>query len=141
MKINFKKLTPNAVTPTYAHDGDACLDLTATNKSFDEYGNVVYGTGIAIELKEDQVGLLFPRSSNAKKDLILTNSVGVLDYGYTGEITFKFKSNLNAYVRDYNIGDRIGQILILPRPYIELVEVDKLNESKRGNGGYGSTGK
>lgn len=138
MKINFKKLSKNAVTPSYAHEGDACLDLTATSKSFDEYGNVVYGTGIAIELKEDQVGLLFPRSSNSKKDLILTNSVGVLDYGFTSEITFKFKSNLSAYVRDYNVGDRIGQILILPRPYIEMVEFDKLREATRGS--YGSTG-
>lgn len=138
MKINFKKLSPNAVTPAYAHEGDACLDLTATSKKFDEYGNVVYGTGIAIELKEDQVGLLFPRSSNAKKDLILTNSVGVLDFGFTSEITFKFRANLSAYIKDYNIGDRVGQILILPRPYIEMVEVDKLREATRG--GFGSTG-
>ena len=141
MKINFKKLSKNAVTPTYAHDGDACLDLTATSKSFDTKGNRVYGTGLSFEIPEDHVGLLFPRSSNAKKDLIMSNSVGVIDATYRGEVTLKFKSQLQAYVDEYEIGDRIGQLLIIPRPYVELIEVNELSETSRGNGGFGSTGK
>lgn len=79
MEVKIKKLNENAVIPTYAKDGDAGMDLTATSKSFDEYGNVVYGTGLAFEIPKGYVGLLFPRSSNAKTDLFLTNSVGVLD--------------------------------------------------------------
>lgn len=79
MEVKIKKLNENAVIPTYAKDGDAGMDLTATSKSFDEYGNVVYGTGLAFEIPKGYVGLLFPRSSNAKTELFLTNSVGVLD--------------------------------------------------------------
>ena len=141
MKINFKKLTPNAVTPTYAHEGDGALDITATRKYFDEKGNRCYGTGLALEIPEDYVGLLLPRSSNSKKDLILTNSVGLIDATYRGEITFKFRSQLSAYVDEYEIGERVGQLLIIPRPHVELVEMDELSDTDRGNGGYGSTGK
>lgn len=79
MEVKIKKLNENAIIPTYAKEGDAGMDLTATSKSFDEYGNVVYGTGLAFEIPKGYVGLLFPRSSNAKTDLFLTNSVGVLD--------------------------------------------------------------
>lgn len=79
MKVKVKKMNEKAVIPTYAKDGDAGMDLTATSKSFDEYGNVVYGTGLAFEIPKGYVGLLFPRSSNAKTELFLTNSVGVLD--------------------------------------------------------------
>lgn len=79
MKVRIKKLHENAIIPSYSKDGDAGLDLTATSKSFDDNGNLVYGTGLAFEIPKGFVGLLFPRSSNAKKDLILSNSVGVLD--------------------------------------------------------------
>ena len=140
MKINFKKLSPNAVTPTYAHEGDGALDITATSKYFDEKGNRCYGTGLSLEIPEDYVGLLLPRSSNSKKDLMLTNSVGLIDATYRGEITFKFRSQLSAYVDEYQIGERVGQLLIIPRPHVELVEVDELSDTERGNGGYGSTG-
>lgn len=68
----------------YAKDGDAGIDLIATSKTYDEHGNVVYGTNRAFEIPKGYVGLLFPRSSNSKKDLILSNSVGVVDSGYRG---------------------------------------------------------
>ena len=156
MKVNVKKLDSNAVLPTYAKHGDAGMDLTATSKSYDEHGNVCYGTSLAFEIPVGFVGLLFPRSSNTKKDLVLGNSVGVLDSGYRGEVMFKFKPNPHAYgtnpdyenlielteylePNDYDIGDRIGQIIIIPIPQIEFVEVDGLSTSDRGVGGFGST--
>lgn len=139
MEIKIKKLRDNAVIPAKAHPTDAGFDLTATSKETDAYGNIVYGTGIAVEIPENHVGLLFPRSSNAKKDLLLTNSVGVIDSGYRGEITFKFK-NIGFVGNRYNIGDRIGQLIIVPYPEVTFVETDELSETQRGNGGYGSTG-
>ena len=79
LKVKIKKLNENAVIPSYAQYGDAGMDLVATSKSFDEDANIVYGTGLAFEIPKGFVGLLFPRSSNAKKDLLLSNSVGVID--------------------------------------------------------------
>lgn len=91
MKIKIKKLSSDAVMPTKAHPTDAGFDLVATSRNIDDYGNLVYGTGLAFEIPEGYVGFLFPRSSISKKNLILTNSVGVLDCHYPGEVTFKFK--------------------------------------------------
>lgn len=140
MKVKIKKLSENAVVPRYAHDTDAGLDLVATSCHYDKDYNFVYGTGLAFEIPEGYLGLIFPRSSNAKKDVILSNCVGVIDSGYRGEVTFKFKSFL-PMARTYEVGDRIGQLIILPYPKIEFEEVEELSESERGEGGYGSTGK
>lgn len=140
MKVKIKKLVESAIIPSYAKEGDAGMDLTATSVWRDDDGNICYGTGLAFEIPNGYVGLLFPRSSNAKKDLILTNSVGVIDSGYRGQITFKFKSCLGTD-NIYNLGDRIGQIIIMPYPNIEFEEVEELTETERGIGGYGSTGK
>lgn len=150
MKVKIKKLHKDAVIPSYAKEGDAGMDLTSVSKSFDDDGNIVYGTGLAFEIPKGYVGLLFPRSSNAKADLLLSNSVGVLDSGYRGEVTFKYKIQytqvnclgfMHSMIKDYEIGDRIGQIIIIPYPHIVFEEVDELSESERGDGGYGSTGK
>lgn len=163
MKVRIKKLVSEAVIPTYAHPFDAGLDLTATSKTTDDFGNTVYGTGISIEIPQGYVGLVFPRSSNAKKSLWLTNHVGVIDSGYRGEIKFKFRSScvvptLWSRIKDllrlqggrraniyhgneYEVGERIGQLIIVKIPQIELVESNKLSSSDRGTGGYGSTGK
>ena len=89
MKVKIKKLVENAVIPKYAKPGDAGMDLTAISKVYDEFGNTVYGTGLSIEIPENHVGLLFPRSSIANNVKVLTNSVGVLDSGYRCEIIFK----------------------------------------------------
>jgi len=139
MKVKIKKLHADAVIPSYAKLGDAGMDLTATSRTFDEHGNVVYGVGLAIEIPEGYVGLIFPRSSNAKTDLYLTNHVGVIDSGYRGELMFKFRpTKINGNC--YQPGDRIGQLLIIPYPQIELEEVEELSSTERGEGGYGSTG-
>ena len=151
MEVKIKKLYNDSVLPTKAHTTDAGYDIYAHSKSYDDDGNVVYGSGVAMEIPQGYVGLVFPRSSNAKKNLILSNSVGVIDSGYRGEISFKFKpSNVIekpdlAYMPEsiskYEIGERIGQIIIMPYPEIEFVEVDELSDSERGDGGYGSSGK
>ena len=142
MLINVKKLHPNAQIPQYANPGDAALDLTSVSSLNDLSGNYVeYRTGLSFEIPEGYVGLLFPRSSISKKDLILSNSVGVLDSGYRGEVTFRFKRTTDGKARSYQPGDRIGQILILPYPQVTFVESPDLSKTTRGAGGYGSTGR
>ena len=88
--------------------------------------------------------MIFPRSSNAKYDLLLTNCVGVIDSTYRGEVMFKFraiKKRLLSKPKTYNVGDRVGQLIIMPYPKVTLREVKELSITKRGEGGYGSTGK
>jgi dUTP pyrophosphatase len=123
------------------------MDLTAVSSTIDEHGNLVYGTGLSIEIPEGYVGLLFPRSSIAKTTVALSNSVGVIDSGYRGEIILKFKPTLYAgesnevtYIKGYEIGERVGQIMIMPYPQVEFEEAEALTETERGSGGYGSTG-
>ena len=175
IKVNIKKLHKDAVIPSYAHSTDCGLDLTAVSKTYDEYGNVVYGFGLAFEIPEGYAGFIFPRSSNHKSGLLLTNSVGVIDSGYRGEVTAKFASRFtmsrprkfidklkmlfetkksfkatnyneintsNCFENiNYNVGDRVAQMVILPYPKVEFNEVDELSKTERGKGGYGSTGK
>lgn len=141
MKVNIKKLNENAVIPQYATDGSAGMDVTAISVNItDDY--IEYDTGLAIETPPGYVTLMFPRSSNSKKDLLLANSVGVCDSDYRGPLKFRFKHLPNATgPKLYEVGDRIGQIMILPYPKIEFVEVDELSDTERGSGGFGSSGK
>ena len=136
-----KKLHTDAVIPKYAKHGDAGMDLTAIWMEFDHEKKIVtYGTGLSLEIPWWHVGLIYPRSSVYKKSMVLANHVGVIDSGYRGEIMFKFRV-LNDDWRDiYDVGDRIGQLIITPYPRIDFVEADKLSETDRGGGGYGSTG-
>lgn len=138
MIIKFTKIKSGAIIPEIPRHGDAGIDLIANNFSIDEEGNLVYGTGLACEFPDNFVGLLFPRSSVTKYDLILGNSVGVLDSSYRGEILVKFKL-LNG-TRKYNLGDKICQLVFLEKPKIEIVEVDYLSKTERDEGGFGSTG-
>lgn len=139
MKVRIKKLNENAVIPRRAHATDAGYDLVATSKSYDEYWNVVYGTGLAFEIPEGYAGFIFPRSSNCKTSLVLTNSVGVVDSGYRGEVTAKFGNYRDG--KDYAIGDRIAQLIIMPVPAVDFEEADELSDTDRGEGGYGSSGR
>lgn len=158
MKVKIKKVHPNAITPSYAKSGDAGMDLTAVSIKLDDDGNICYGTGLAFEIPEGYVGLIFPRSSNCKKDIILTNCVGVIDSGYRGEVSFKFKPlphhadalyekegevlvNPSYDHKIFKVGERIGQMIIMPYPQIEFEEVEELSETERGTKGYGSSGK
>jgi dUTP pyrophosphatase len=144
MKVKIKKLSPEAVIPTYAKDGDAGMDMVATKIISENLGAVTYGTDIAMEIPKGFVGLIFPRSSVRKTNLQLSNSVGVVDSGYRGEIqaTFNKIQGIDNVERDsYKVGDRICQIMIIPHPPIQFEEVEELNNTERGEGGFGSTGK
>lgn len=146
MEVKFKKLSDKAVTPTYAHDGDAGLDLTATgiHSEINECGQfvIVYHTGLAFEIPKGYVGLIFPRSSIAKKSLTLTNCVGVIDSNYRGEVLAKFKNTTGDSVPAvYPIGAKIAQLIIMPYPIVSLIESDELSSTERGEGGFGSSDK
>lgn len=146
MEVKFKKLSDKAVTPTYAHDGDAGLDLTATgiHSEINECGQfvIVYHTGLAFEIPKGYVGLIFPRSSIAKKSLTLTNCVGVIDSNYRGEVLAKFKNTTGDSVPAvYPIGAKFAQLIIMPYPIVSLIESDELSKTERGEGGYGSSDK
>ncbi len=138
--VKIKKLHENAVIPSYSKVGDAGMDLTITSIISDTITDVTYGFGIALEIPRGYVGLIFPRSSVRKYDLSLTNSVGVIDSGYRGELqaTFKKTNGLDSF--KYNTGERGAQIIIIPHPNIELIEFKDLSSSERGEGGFGSTG-
>lgn len=141
MQVKIKKLHPDAMIPKYSKSGDAGLDLTAISINTDSQDYIEYGTGLALEIPEGFVGLIFPRSSISNKSLLLTNSVGVIDSGYRGEIKFRFKlsNHYRTFSEKYKVGDRIGQIIIMPYPQIEFEEVKELDNSERGDGGFGST--
>ena len=154
MEVKIKKLNPNAVIPTYAKNGDAGMDLVATSIISDTPEQITYDIGLGLEIPEGFVGLVFPRSSIRKTGLQLSNSVGVIDSGYRGELQATFNKvfgsermydeikvkeiQSNEY---YKVGDRIAQIMIIPYPPIEFVEVEELSNTERGEGGFGSTGK
>ena len=139
MIVRFKKLSERAVTPQYAKPGDAGMDMVATSLVKSEVF-YEYGTDIAVEIPEGYVGLLFPRSSISKTKQILANHVGVVDSGYRGEIKFRFKKLAWDNGEVYNVGDKIGQLIIIPYPTIELEEVSELSETVRNSDGFGSSG-
>jgi len=138
MRIRVKKVHQKAVIPRYAHFGDAAVDLVAVKRWEDDHGNLCYGTGLTMEIPIHHVGLLFPRSSVSKTDLRLCNSVGVIDSGYRGEVIVKFDKQGNSC---YEPGDRVAQLLLVPIPSINFVEVINLPNSDRGTGGFGSSGR
>jgi dUTP pyrophosphatase len=140
LNVKIKKLHPEAVIPVYSKDGDAGLDLTITQIYSNTTFDVTYGFGIAMEIPMGYVGLVFPRSSIRKMDLALTNCVGVIDSGYRGEIQATFKKSQGLDSIKYSVGERGAQIIIMPYPKVNFVEVDELSSTERGDGGFGSTG-
>ena len=148
LKVRFKKLVENAVIPTYKTVGAAGMDITAIRTEAIDYGNQLKAyTGIAVEIPKGYVGLLFPRSSVVTTNNRLGNCVGVIDSDYRGEITFVFDNVdvngdlISDYDYNYQAKDRVGQLVILPFPKVELEEVKELSDSERGTGGYGHTGR
>jgi dUTP pyrophosphatase len=141
LEVKYKKLFPDAKDPIKIHYGDVGFDLTArTIRETEDF--VEYGTGIAIELPVGYCGLLFPRSSNSKKDLLLCNSIGLIDGLYFGELMFRYKRlrDKNRISKAYSPGDVCGQLVIMPYPEIYMTCVSELNVSgTRGTGGFGST--
>lgn len=165
MQVKFKKLNKKAVIPTKAHPTDAGFDMVAVTKTVtDKY--VEYDTGIATAIPVGHVGLLFANSRVSKYDLDLANAVGVADSNYRGPIKFRYKHTIQPqtailahktkyfdlvkgiepipipfHPKEFNVGDVIGQLIIIPIPDVEFVEVDELDETDRGEGGFGSTEK
>jgi dUTP pyrophosphatase len=141
--VKIKRLKPNAVIPTYAKEGDAGMDLVATSVISETHTQITYGLGVALEIPEGFVGLIFPRSSIRKTRLQLSNSVGVIDSGYRGELQATFNkiiTTIENQKNDYKVGDRVAQIMIIPHPSIDFQEVEYLSNTQRGEGGFGSTG-
>ena len=153
MKVKIQKISPLAKIPSYAKEGDAGMDVIATSIISDTPTQITYGLGIALEIPNGFVGLVFPRSSIRKTGLQLSNSVGVIDSGYRGELQATFnklfggegmydemKVNQMQPNDYYKVGDRVAQIMIIPFPPIEFEQVTQLSETERGDGGFGSTG-
>ena len=147
MEIKIKKLTAFAMTPTYGTPGSACFDLYASHPAYIESGtHKKVGTGLAFEIPEGHVMLVFPRSGLAAKHYInLSNCTGVIDSDYRGEVSVLLKNNWvdsYDYSRPFEIAysDRIAQAMVIPVEQVEFVEVSELSQTSRGDGGFGSTG-
>lgn len=141
MKIKFKKVHEYATIPKRAHSSDAGFDLTMVKYEYSGNNVSTIHTGIAVDIPEGYVGLLFPRSSVYNTSMRMSNSVGVIDAGYRGEIMAKVDLIENTKPI-YKLGERCLQLVILKLPNIELEEVDMFKDrSERGENGYGSTGK
>ena len=143
-KINIKKLNDNAILPTYGSEFSAgadlyaCLDEPVTVRPGEAY---LFHTGLAMEIPEGYAGLVFARSGLAtKKGLAPSNKVGVIDPDYRGEIMVSLY-NHSKEDRVIEHGERIAQLVLTPFITAEWNIVDELNETVRGVGGFGSTGK
>lgn len=183
-EVKFKKLDERAVIPTYAHDGDVGMDMTAIDVEYKaDIDCYLYHTGLAFETDKHYGIFLFPRSSNRKTDAYLCNHVGIADSAiYRGEIIFCYKNrtSLRQYCLEgrmieffnavengkrlkdavkesikgwtevmnnpmvfapYKVGDKVGQMVVLPYPDVKLSERKELSETERGDGAFGSTDK
>lgn len=133
-----KRLTETAQLPKMATDGSAGYDLYADAEvTIPEFGRAVVSTGIAVSIDPGKVGLIWPRSGLAVKGV--STDAGVIDSDYRGCIGVVLT---NATKHRYTVqrGDRIAQMIIQPAFRDTVVEVDSLNETDRGAGGFGSTG-
>lgn len=141
MKIPLLKLDPELPTPRRAHEGDAGVDLHAREDTTLAPGAwAAIPTGIAVAVPDGHVGLVAPRSGLAARSAIsVVNGPGVIDAGYRGEIKAVLINHSSSEVT-LRRGDRIAQLLVLPAPTWEPEEVATLEESGRGEGGFGSTG-
>lgn len=136
MRLKIKRLTDTAIIPKYQSNGAAGIDLR-----FDGFRNCdtsQLGTGLAAEIPYGYVGVIVPRSSLGKRGFVLSNTAAIIDADYRGEIILLSRS---LVVAGFELGERIAQMLILPCPQLDIIEVDELSETERGSGGFGSTGK
>ena len=143
-KVNIKKLNEKAVVPTYGSEFSAGADLYACEDApvkIEAGKTVLVHTGIAMEIPVGYVGLVFARSGLAcKRDLAPANKVGVIDSDYRGEIMVALH-NHGSQTRTVENGERIAQISIVPYLAADFCVVDELEDTARGEGGFGSTGR
>lgn len=139
-KMNVR-LSDGAELPRYAHEGDAGLDLRITHDVTLKPGErATVGTGLAVEVPQGCVGLVFPRSGLASKHgITLSNSAGVIDSGYRGEIGATLL-NQSDETTTLDAGTRVCQLIVMPFVPCELVPCEELTETERGAAGFGSTG-
>ena len=140
MKLFVKKLHPDATVPGYAHHNDAAVDLYSLDEVVIEPGQrVSIPTGIAVQIPDGYVGLIWDKSSISQKNGLKTLG-GVIDAGYRGEV-FVGLYNLGSEPHTFTAGHKVAQMLIqkIEQPDIEVV--DSLDDSTRGEGAFGSTGK
>ncbi|MFD6395804.1 dUTP diphosphatase [Nocardia sp. NPDC060249] len=140
--IPLRRLDPGIPVPTRAHPGDAGVDLCTTEDVIIEPGErVLVGTGIAIALPMGTVGLIHPRSGlAAKAGLSVVNTPGTVDAGYRGEIKVCLINHDPRTAVELRRGDRIAQLLVQRVELVDFAEVDDLDDTARGTGGYGSSG-
>src|SRR5574343_2018950 len=137
MIVKIKKTNNKATIPKRATEGSNAFDLVACSVSTDELPKYIeFDTGISIEVPKGYVGLLFPRSSISNTKYSLCNSVGVIDSDYRGSIKVRLRETTYAG-KEFSIGDRVAQLMIVPCPDVELVE-GELDGTDRGSGGFGS---
>ena len=143
MNLRISKLKEGAILPARAHEGDAGLDLYASEAAHLGPGERwSVGTGIAVEIPDGHAGLVLPRSGLAREHGIsLVNSPGLIDSGYRGEVRVLLLNTDPAEVFRVEPGDRIAQLLIVPIALPAPVEAEALAESARGEGGFGSSGR
>ena len=140
--MNIPTVAAEGSLPTYAHPGDAGADLRATEDVVLEPGERrLVGTGVALALPAGYVGRVTPRSGlAARAGLSIVNAPGVIDSGYRGEIKVCLVNLDPRETVRLSAGDRIAQLLVMPFATASFIEVDTLDETVRGDGGYGSTG-
>jgi dUTP pyrophosphatase len=141
--LRVAKLTPEALLPTRAHEGDAGLDLYAAEGAHIGPGERwSVGTGIALEIPEGHAGLVLPRSGLAREHgIALVNAPGLIDSGYRGEVRVLLLNTDPAETFRVDGGDRIAQLVLTPIALAEPVEAEALADSVRGAGGFGSSGR
>lgn len=142
MKVKFQKLNSLAKAPEQANPSDAGFDLTASAVTYPAGSAGVFievCTGLSLEIPKGYVGLVFPRSSISNTRHFLRNSVGVIDSGYRGEVKLRF--SVDDTNSAYQIGDKVGQIVFVKLPAIQMIESKDLSDSVRGSGGFGSSGR
>lgn len=143
VKLNVKRLTETAKIPTYAHDGDACFDIYSDGIHQLAQNWSTHRTGLKFEIPKGYAMMIYSRSGMGFKDNTrLANCVGVVDSGYVGEVMVKLTRDDGCiHALEYKRGDRIAQAMLIPVPVVEFEEVDDVEDTERGDGGFGSSGK